>query len=151
MQGFVAPLGHLSKASKDFRRVLYTTSQMQLVVMSLKVGEDIGLEIHDGHDQFFRVEKGKGCVTLGQTQINVGAGDVIMVPAGVSHNLTNSGKKRLHVTTLYAPPNHADQLVQPRKEDVQNPANAAAMEASRKDMIDEGSPVAATVQAAVLK
>lgn len=148
MQGFVAPLGHLAKANKDFRRVLYTTGQMQLVVMSLKVKEELGQEIHATHDQFFRVEKGKGRVTMGQTQIKVGAGDVIMVPAGVSHNLTNTGKNRLHVTTLYAPPNHADQLVQPTKAQAQNPANAVAMEVARKDMIDEGSPVAATTKAA---
>jgi mannose-6-phosphate isomerase-like protein (cupin superfamily) len=114
---------------------------MQLVIMSLKVKEDIGEEIHATHDQFFRVEKGKGCVTMGQTRINVSAGDVIMVPAGVSHNLTNTGKNRLRVITLYAPPNHADQLVQPTKAQLQKTANAAAMEMARKDMIDEGSPV----------
>jgi oxalate decarboxylase/phosphoglucose isomerase-like protein (cupin superfamily) len=64
-----------------------------------------------------------------------------MVPAGVSHNLTNTGKNRLRVITLYAPPNHADQLVQPTKAQLQKTANAAAMEMARKDMIDEGSPV----------
>ncbi len=144
MQGFVAPVDRLTKTNKDFRRVLYTTMRLQLVVMALKPDEEIGSEIHATHDQFFRIEKGKGRVRIGQAKIKVGAGDAFVVPAGVRHNLTNIGKKRLHVTTLYAPPNHADHLIEPIKvaADVPSPTTTAAvMEAARKDMIDEGSPI----------
>ena len=62
MQGFVAPLDRLTKANKDFRRVLYTTMRLQLVIMALKPDQEIGSEIHATHDQFFRIEKGKGRV-----------------------------------------------------------------------------------------
>jgi mannose-6-phosphate isomerase-like protein (cupin superfamily) len=144
MQGFVAPISRLTKANKDFRRVLYTTMRMQLVVMSLKPNEEIGSEIHATHDQFFRIEKGKGRVRIGQAKIKVVAGDAFVVPAGVQHNLTNTGKKRLHIATIYAPPNHADHLIEPIKvvADVPSPTTTAAvMEAARKDMIDEGSPI----------
>ena len=143
MQGFVAPIRRISKENKDFRRVLYTTMRLQLVVMALKPGEEIGSEIHATHDQVFRIEKGKGRVRMGQARIKVVAGDAFVVPAGLRHNLTNTGKKRLHVTTLYAPPSHADHLIEPIKmaAEVPNPTTAAVMEAARKAMIDEGSPI----------
>ena len=146
MQGFVAPLDRLTKANKDFRRVLYTTMRLQLVIMALKPDQEIGSETHATHDQFFHIEKGKGRIRMGQAKVKVGAGDAFVVPAGVRHNLTNIGKKRLHVTTLYAPPNHADHLIEPIKvaAEAPNPSatTAAVMEAARKDMIDEGSPTA---------
>ena len=143
MQGFVAPISRISKENKDFRRVLYTTMRLQLVVMALKPGEEIGSEIHATHDQVFRIEKGKGRVRMGQARIKVVAGDAFVVPAGLRHNLTNTGKKRLHVPTHYAPPSHADHLIEPIKmaAEVPNPTTAAVMEAARKAMIDEGSPI----------
>lgn len=150
MQGFVAPISRLTKANKDFRRVLYTTMRMQLVVMALKPDEEIGAESHATHDQFFRVEKGKGRIKMGQAKIKVVAGDAFVVPAGVQHNLTNTGKKRLHIATIYAPPTHADHLVERTKvaTEAQSPTatTAAVIEAARKDMIDEGSPISGSLK-----
>jgi mannose-6-phosphate isomerase-like protein (cupin superfamily) len=134
MQGFVAPIEKLTKDNDDFRRVLFTSGKMQLVLMSLKSGEAIGSASHSTHDQFFRIEKGEGRMKIGKTKIIVGAGDAIVVPAGLQHNLTNTGKKRLCLYTIYAPPNHAEGLIDPKK-----PEGAA--EVGRKDMINEGSPV----------
>lgn len=151
MQGFIAPIERLTEGNTDFRRVLYTSAKLQLVLMALRPGEEIGSETHATHDQFFRIEKGKGRIRIGQAKIRVGPGDAFVVPAGVRHNLTNTGKKRLRLYTLYAPPNHADHLIEPTKplagaHDRAQPA-AQAMEAARKDMIDEGGPVAATLAA----
>lgn len=145
MQGYVAPIESLTNGNSDFRRVLFTSDHLQLVLMSLKPGEKIGSEVHTTHDQFFRIEKGKGRIKIGHAKIMIGAGDAIVVPAGIRHNLTNTGKKRLRLYTLYSPPNHAARLVAPTKaiavaHDVAR-STALAMEAARKDMIDEGSPV----------
>lgn len=136
MQGYVAPIKKLAKNNDDFRRVLFTSGKMQLVLMALKPGEAIGSEVHSTHDQFFRIEKGKGRIKIGKTKIMVGAGDAIVVPAGLRHNLTNTGKKRLCLYTIYAPPNHADHLIEHR-------AFASVAETGSKDMINEGSPVQA--------
>jgi mannose-6-phosphate isomerase-like protein (cupin superfamily) len=134
MHGYVAPIEKLAKDNDDFRRVLFTSGKMQLVLMTLKSGEAIGTETHSTHDQFFRIEKGKGRIRIGNSKIQVSAGDAILVPAGLKHNLTNTGKTRLCLYTIYAPPNHVDHLVEP--------ANSAAVaEEGRKEMIDEGSPV----------
>jgi mannose-6-phosphate isomerase-like protein (cupin superfamily) len=151
MQGFIAPLEQLTEKNQDFRRVLFTSDKMQLVLMALKPGEEIGPEIHATHDQFFRIEKGKGRIRMGQAKIKVGAGDAIVVPAGVRHNLTNTGKKRLRLYTIYAPPNHADHLVQSTRAIATAHETAAAAtnrtETASKNMIDEGGPVAATLAA----
>lgn len=151
MQGFVAPIDRLTEANKDFRRVFYTTAQLQLVLMALKQGEAIGSEIHTTGDQFFHIQKGKGRIRMGQAKIKVVAGDAFVVPAGVRHNLTNTGKKRLRFYTIYAPPNHSDHLVESTKAIAVAREAAAAVtsrtEAARKDMIDEGGPVAATIAA----
>ena len=134
MQGFVAPIEKLTKDNDDFRRVLFTSGKMQLVLMSLKSGEAIRSENHSTHDKFFRIEKGEGRMKIGKTKIIVRAGDAIVVPAGLQHNLTNTGKKRLCLYTIYAPPNHAKDLIEPKR-----PEGVA--EAGRKEMINEGSPV----------
>lgn len=151
MQGFIAPIERLTECNTDFRRVLYTSPKMQLVLMALRPGEKIGSEIHATHDQFFRIEKGKGRIRIGQAKIRVGPGDAFVVPAGVRHNLTNTGKKRLRLYTIYAPPNHADHLIEPTKAiaDAHERAKAtpSVAETARKDMIDEGGPVAATLTA----
>ncbi len=117
MQGYVGPIEQLTETNTDFRRVLYTGVNLQLVLMALKPGEAIGSEVHATHDQFFRVEAGKGQLKMAGAKISVGQGDAFVVPAGVQHNLTNVGKKRLRVYTIYAPPNHADKLVEPTKAD----------------------------------
>lgn len=151
MQGFIAPIERLTECNTDFRRVLYTAPNMQLVLMALRPKEDIGLETHATHDQFFRIEKGKGTAVIGQAEISVRSGDAFVVPAGVEHNLTNTGKKLLRLYTIYSPPNHADHLIEPTKAiaeaDERSKTTVTVAETARKDMIDEGGPVAATIAA----
>lgn len=142
MQGYVGPIETLTNTNTDFRRVLYTGPHLQLVLMALKPGEAIGAEVHATHDQFFRIEKGEGQIKIGGAKILVKAGDAMVVPAGVRHNLTNTGKKRLRLYTLYAPPNHADRLVEPTRADAVAHEETEAMSAARKDMTNEGGPPA---------
>ncbi|MCB6179061.1 cupin domain-containing protein [Rhodobacter sp. Har01] len=150
MQGYVGPIERLTLGNRDFRRVLFTAGHMQLVLMALKPVEEIGSEVHATHDQFFRIEKGKGEIRIDGAKLKVSAGDAIVVPAGLRHNLTNTGKRRLRLYTLYAPPNHADRLVEPTRaiaEAHEKARSAAAVtDQAQKDMIDEGSPVAAVAR-----
>lgn len=115
MKGFVDDIEDLTEDNADFRRVLYTGKHLQLVLMSLSPGEDIGEEIHADRDQFFRIEKGKGHFLIDGVTHKVKGDDAFLVPAGASHNLTNIGDKPLKLYTLYGPPNHVDRLVQTSK------------------------------------
>jgi mannose-6-phosphate isomerase-like protein (cupin superfamily) len=115
MKGFVGNIEDLTDENGDFRRVIYTGHHLQLVVMALKPGEDIGEEAHETHDQFFRVEEGKGEIMIDGARHKIKDGDAIIVPAGAHHNLTNTGDEPLKVYTLYGPPNHVDHLVQSKK------------------------------------
>lgn len=115
MKGFVADIEDLTEENADFRRVLYTGKHLQLVLMSLNPGEEIGQEIHVDRDQFFRIEKGKGHFLIDGVTHKVKDDDAFLVPAGASHNLTNIGDKPLKLYTLYGPPNHVDHLVQTSK------------------------------------
>jgi mannose-6-phosphate isomerase-like protein (cupin superfamily) len=115
MKGFVDDIEKLAETNDDFRHVLYTGKHLQLVLMSLKPGEDIGDEVHNDRDQFFRVEKGKGEIVIDGTTHKIKSDDAIVVPAGARHNLINTGEKPLKLYTLYGPPNHLDQLVQVTK------------------------------------
>ena len=111
MKGFVANIEEKTKANTDFRHVLYTGKQLQLVLMSLRPGEEIGEETHDGVDQFFRVEQGKGEVWIDGVKTTVEDATAIIVPAGARHNVKNTGGKPMKLYTLYAPPEHADGTV----------------------------------------
>jgi mannose-6-phosphate isomerase-like protein (cupin superfamily) len=115
MKGYVANIEDLTKENDDFRQVLYTGKHLQLVLMALKPGEDIGSETHATHDQFFRIEKGHGHITIDGNISPVKGGDAIIVPAGAMHNLKNTGDKALRLYTLYGPPNHIDKLVETTK------------------------------------
>jgi mannose-6-phosphate isomerase-like protein (cupin superfamily) len=117
MKGYVADIETLTEENADFRQVLYTGHHLQLVLMSLLPGQDIGIETHATHDQFFRIEKGKGEVKIDGVARKVKGGDAIIIPAGARHNLTNTGDKPLRLYTLYGPPNHVDKLVEKRKAD----------------------------------
>ncbi len=117
MKGYVADIEDKTEANKDFRLVLYTGQNLQLVVMSLKPGQDIGAETHATHDQFFRVEQGKGEVVIDGVTHKVKSGTGIVVPAGALHNLVNTGDDAMKVYTIYGPPNHLDQLEQETKSD----------------------------------
>ena len=119
MNGYIADIEKLTEENSAFRHVLYTGHQLQLVLMALKPGEDIGMETHKTHDQFFRIEKGHGEIVIDGTTRKVIGGDAIIVPAGALHNLINTGDKPLRLYTLYAPPNHVDGLVEKRKADAQ--------------------------------
>lgn len=119
MQGFVGNIEKLSETNSNFRRVLYTAKNLQLVVMTLGPGEEIGEEIHDEGDQFFRVEEGEGEVLINGKRSPIKSGDAVLIPAGARHNIVNTGKKSLHVYTLYAPPEHRDRIVHATKADAE--------------------------------
>jgi len=104
----------------NFRQVLYTGSNMQLVVMSLNPKEDIGSEIHKNVDQFFRIEEGVGEIEAGESKerIPIKSGSSILIQAGTRHNIINSSdSKKLKLYTIYAPPNHPDGTIHKTKED----------------------------------
>ena len=119
MNGYKADIETLTAENTAFRQVLYTGRHLQLVLMALKPGEDIGMETHKTHDQFFRIEKGHGEIVVDGTKRKVKGGDAIIVPAGALHNLINTGDKPLRLYTLYGPPNHVDGLLEKRKADAQ--------------------------------
>jgi mannose-6-phosphate isomerase-like protein (cupin superfamily) len=119
MKGFVEDIEDLTESNKDFRRVLYTGKHLQLVLMALQPGEDIGEEVHEDHDQFFRVEKGKGEVWIDGVRTKIKSDDAIIVPAGARHNVINTGEKSLKLYTLYGPPDHKDGVVHKTKADAQ--------------------------------
>ena len=115
MRGFIDDIQTLTEKNSNFRRVLYTGKQLQLVLMSIARGEDIGEEVHPDRDQFFRVEEGKGEVTIDGYKTKVESDFAIVVPAGAKHNIKNTGDKPLKLYTLYGPPEHADGTVQVTK------------------------------------
>lgn len=108
MKGFVDDIDRRTVENKDFRRVLYTGKHLQLVLMALRPGEEIGEEVHDDHDQFFRIEKGEGEVWIDGQRTKIKADDAIIVPAGARHNVINTGGKKLKLYTVYGPPDHKD-------------------------------------------
>lgn len=110
MKGFVQNIEDISNRNKEFRKVLYTAENIQLVVMSLNPKEEIGLEVHE-LDQFFRVEEGTGEALLEEVCTNISAGFAVLVPAGTKHNIINTGNVPLKLYTLYSPPNHRDGVV----------------------------------------
>ena len=115
VKGFTANIEKRTGANTDFRRVLYTGPHLQLVLMSLEPGEDIGEEVHSDTDQFFRVEEGRGEVWIDGRKSEIESDFAVVVPAGARHNIRNTGKKPLKLYTLYAPPHHADGTVQATK------------------------------------
>jgi mannose-6-phosphate isomerase-like protein (cupin superfamily) len=114
MKGYVTNIEKLSLENTNFRKVLYTDKNSQLVLMSLLVGEEIGEEVHDV-DQFLRVEKGTGTAILSDIPHDLGDGSVIIVPAGTKHNVINTGDNEMKLYTLYMPPHHKDGVVHKTK------------------------------------
>ena len=117
-KGFVADLEKETRKNTDFRRVLYTGRFSQLVLMKLAPGEEIGEEVHDTVDQFFRFEEGEGMVIIDGVKLRVQDGSGVIVPSGARHNVLNtSSKKDLKLYTIYSPPEHQDKVVRHTKAD----------------------------------
>jgi mannose-6-phosphate isomerase-like protein (cupin superfamily) len=110
MKGFVKDIEGIAIKNKDFRQVLYTAQNCQLVVMALKPKEEIGAEVHK-LDQFFRVEEGSGEAVLDGVTTAITVGFAVLIPAGTNHNIINTGNAPMKLYTLYSPPNHRDGVV----------------------------------------
>jgi len=115
-KGFVGNIEKDTEKNSDFRRVLYTGKYSQLVLMSLKPGEEIGEEVHSDVDQFFRFEKGEGMVVIDDVKHAVKGGCAAIVPSGAKHNVINTSKTLdLKLYTIYSPPEHQDKVVRHTK------------------------------------
>ena len=118
MKGFVQDIEGLATHNEEFRKVLYTAKNCQLVLMALKPREEIGAEVHT-LDQFFRVVQGSGQAILDGVATAISAGFAVLVPAGARHNIVNTGTEPLKLYTLYAPPNHRDGVVHHKRADAE--------------------------------
>ncbi len=116
MKGYVDNIEKATLANADFRRVLYTGKNLQLVLMTLPPGCDIGEEVHEDRDQFFRVEEGAGVVRIDGVDHRVTDDFAVIVPAGARHNVINTGGEPLRLYTIYGPPEHKDGVVHVTKE-----------------------------------
>lgn len=114
-KGFFGNIEKETKENSAFRKVLYTGAHLQLVLMSLNPAEEIGMEVHEENDQFFRFESGLGTVIVGEVEYYVGDGDTVIVPAGTKHNVMNTGSEPLKMYTIYAPAHHKDGIVRETK------------------------------------
>lgn len=115
MKGYVGDIDRLTEENTDFRQVLYSGPHLQLVLMALQPGEEIGGEVHAENDQFFRVEAGKGRVVIEGTPHKIEEGDAVVVPAGAHHNVICTGHHPLKLYTIYGPPHHRDQVIHATK------------------------------------
>ena len=115
MKGYHDDIERGTTANSDFRRVLYTGQHLQLVLMTLQPGEEIGSEIHQDRDQFFRFEEGTGVVDIDGRENPVEDDFAVIVPAGARHNVRNTSNAPLRFYTLYGPPEHKDKIVQSTK------------------------------------
>ena len=119
-RGFCDDIDRLTVDNEDFRRVLYTGQHLQLVLMTLQPGEEIGAEVHEDRDQFFRFEEGNGVVDIDGRENPVEDDFAVIVPAGARHNVRNTGSAPRRFYTLYGPPEHTDKVVQSTKEEADN-------------------------------
>ena len=117
MKGFKTNIEKDTIKNRNFRKVLYTGKNSQLVLMSLKPKEDIGMEVHPDNDQFLRFEGGRGRAEIDGNKYQVKDGDAIVIPAGAKHNVTNlSATDDLKIYTIYSPPHHKDGIIHKTKE-----------------------------------
>lgn len=114
-KGYKNNIEKLTQENENFRKVLYTGEESQLVLMSLLPGEEIGVETHSDNDQFFRFEAGKGKVIINGNEYEVADGDAVVVPKGTEHNVINTGEDRLKLYTLYSPAHHQDGVIRKTK------------------------------------
>ncbi len=116
MNGFIDNIETLTLENTNFRKVLHTGKHMQLVLMSLKPKEDIGEEVHENVDQFFRIEKGSGKIVMNNVETAIQDGIAIVVPAGTKHNLINTSEEEdLKLYTIYSPANHPEGTIHATK------------------------------------
>lgn len=133
MKGFKSSIESDAVENTDFRKILYTSEHSQLVLMSLRPREEIGLETHENNDQFFRVEKGNGKCVIDGNEYGIRAGDAVVVPRGSKHNIVNvSDIDDLKLYTIYSPPHHKDGIARATK------GEAAANEEEFDGMTTEG-------------
>lgn len=118
MKGWVGNIEEATLKNTYFRQVLYTARHSQLVLMSLKPGEEIGEEVHQ-LDQFFRFDEGEGEIVMDGKTTKIKDGWAVVVPHGAKHNVINTGKKDLKLYTVYSPPNHKDGTVHKTKADAE--------------------------------
>ncbi|MGE4410812.1 MAG: cupin domain-containing protein [Sphingobium sp.] len=111
MKGYVDNIEKVTEENDDFRRVLYTGHNLQLVVMAIQPGDEIGEEVHDDRDQFFRIEGGEGEIWIDDVCHKVKADDGVIVPQGAKHNVISTGTEPLRLYTIYGPPEHIDGTV----------------------------------------
>lgn len=111
MKGYVEDIEKQTEQNGDFRRVVYTGHNLQLVLMSIEPGDEIGEEVHPDIDQFFRIEAGEGEISIDGAVHRVKADDGIIVPQGAVHNVRSVGKEPLRLYTIYGPPEHKDGTV----------------------------------------
>jgi mannose-6-phosphate isomerase-like protein (cupin superfamily) len=120
MKGFHSNIEQATLENEYFRKVLYTGKHSQLVLMSLKPKEEIGMEVHTDNDQFFRFEKGQGKCLIDGNEYSVSDGSAIVVPAGAKHNIINvSETESLKLYTIYSPAHHKDGIVRASKEEAE--------------------------------
>ena len=120
MKGYFANIEEETLSNSDFRRVLYTGKHAQLVLMSLPAGSEIGMEVHEDNDQFFRFESGTGLVVIDGNNYQVSDGSAIIVPAGAEHNVVNTSQTEdLKLYTIYSPSHHRDGIVRATKEEAE--------------------------------
>lgn len=118
-RGFCDDIEELTESNQDFRRVLYTGEHLQLVLMTLQPGEEIGEEVHPDRDQFFRIEEGEGVIDIDGRENSVRDDIAVIVPAGARHNVRNTGDEPLQFYTIYGPPEHKDGIVHATKADAE--------------------------------
>lgn len=119
MRGYVTNIERETVKNRNFRKVLFTAKHHQLVVMSLKPGEDIGEEVHRV-DQFIRVEQGQGVVVMGKKKSRIQADSAFVIPAGTKHNVLNKSKNEdLKIYTVYSSPQHEDRAIHRTKEEAE--------------------------------
>lgn len=115
MQGYVDDIQRQTLDNDNFRKVLYTGQNLQLVLMTIQPGEEIGAEVHDDRDQFFRFEEGEGEVIIDGKTHKVEDDFGVIVPAGARHNVRNTGKEPLRLYSIYGPPEHKDKVIHKNK------------------------------------
>lgn len=118
MHGFHIDIEKKTLENENYREVLYTAPNSQLVIMTLEPGEEIGMETHEEHDQFIRIEEGVGAAILNGEEVELKDGSALVIPAGTQHNVINTSENdKLRLYTIYTPPEHPEGTIHATKED----------------------------------